>query len=111
MTSLSDELNFHRAMTMLPSPSVWLVHASSKRCGVVAITPTPSTSTYRLLCMAAVGGFFVVLMTQQINPKPRKSASRVNNQPPPAYLFEVARALARMLAREDHKQKNKVLTK
>jgi hypothetical protein len=42
----------------------------------VAITPTPSTSTYRLLRIAAVGGFFVALMTQQINPKPRKSAGR-----------------------------------
>jgi len=50
-------------------------------------------------------------MTQQINPKPRKSAGRVNNQPPPAYIFEIARALARMLAREDHKQKIKVLSK
>lgn len=77
----------------------------------MAITPTPSTSTYRLLRIAAVGGFFVALMTQQINPKPRKSAGRVNNQPPPAYIFEVARALARMLAREDHKQKIKVLSK
>jgi hypothetical protein len=70
-----------------------------------------STLTYRLLRMAAVGGFFVALMTQQINPKPRKSAGRVNNQPPPAYIFEIARALARMLAREDHKQKIKVLSK
>jgi len=61
--------------------------------------------------MAAVGGFFVALMTQQINPKPRKSAGRVNSQPPPAYIFEIARALARMLAREDHKLKNKVLSK
>ena len=83
----------------------------------MASTPTPSTLTYRLLRMAAVGGFFVALMTQQINPKPRKSAGRVNNQPPPAYIFEIARALARMLAREDHKQnndhkqKNKVLSK
>lgn len=77
----------------------------------MAITPTPSTLTYRLLRMAAVGGFFVALMTQQINPKLRKSAGRVNKQPPPAYIFEVARALARMLAREDHKQKSKVLSK
>jgi hypothetical protein len=49
-------------------------------------------------------------MTQQINRKPRK-AGRAHNRPPPAYIFEVARALARMLAREDHKQKNKVLSK
>jgi hypothetical protein len=77
----------------------------------VAITPTPSTLTFRFLRMAAVGGFFVALMTQQINPKPRKSAGRVNNRPPPAYIVEVARALARMLAREDHKHKNKVLSK
>jgi hypothetical protein len=58
--------------------------------------------------MAAVGGFFVALMTQQINPKPRKSAGRVNNRPPPAYIVEVARALARMLAREDHERAEKI---
>jgi hypothetical protein len=57
--------------------------------------------------MAAVGGFFVALMTQSTNRKHSKSTGRAAD-PPPAYIFEVARALARMLAREDHKRKNTV---
>jgi hypothetical protein len=53
-----------------------------------------------------LAAFFVSLMTQPIQRKLSKSAGRVNGQPPPDYIFEIARALARMLAREDHKHEN-----
>jgi len=55
-----------------------------------------------------LAAFFVVQMTQPIQQKPAKSAGRVTSQPPPDYVFEIARALARMLAREDHKRAEKI---
>jgi len=59
--------------------------------------------------MAAFGGFFVGQMPTPIPRKPSKSAEILNGRPPPPNcIFEVARALARMLAREDHERKNAV---
>jgi hypothetical protein len=55
--------------------------------------------------MAAFGGFFVDLMSQPIRRRPSKSAGILNGRPPPPdSIFEVAGALARMLAREDHER-------
>jgi hypothetical protein len=54
-----------------------------------------------------LAAFFVAQMTQPIQRKPAKSAGCVNSRPPPDCIFEIARALARMLAREDHKHEDK----
>jgi hypothetical protein len=59
--------------------------------------------------MAAFGGFFVGLMPTPIRRKPSEPAGIVNGRPPPPdCIFKLARALARMLAREDHERKNAV---
>jgi hypothetical protein len=48
-------------------------------------------------------------MPTPIRQKPSKPANIVNGRPPPPdYIFNIARALARMLAREDHERMNAI---